>query len=367
MSFYLNTLKIRLKLSINKFFIATILMYILFIIVILLGYHDPMASMSNIGFVYESNDFTDDLINQYNYYAKDFFMAQKYDSEEELKQAVQINDIDCGYVLPNDYKKGEKIEYVYSDKTISGIYNNLLLSSIYLQNKAGDLGYSELKKVTSFDKNEIKSEIDKINSEYLEYAPFMEYNYTGLNGDNIILNNGIYSILCGVLGLFLTLFGLIFYLDTIFEKQFNIYLRLKTYKTKLLYYLGNLSAYFIVLCLFGIVSISLIDYTFLKTFISLNQLITIVLFSFAIASLVYTLSYIKNSTVGSFLILVYFTSALIFGSVFFTFNSFIKYIYPTFYYKQAIGGCGLFIFLIFIFALFVNGINYILIRSKDGF
>lgn len=365
MKFYLYTIKTRLKLSVNKFFIAAVMMYFLFAIVILFGYRDPMASMSKIGFVYNENEFTNDFIEQYNYYGSEFFMANKYEDKYALEEAVQKNDIDCGYVLPDSFDSG-KIEYIYSNKTVTGIYNNLLISSIYLQNDAGDLGYKAIKKAYKNKDNKelIKQQVNKLNKEYLENAPFMEYSYTGVNGEEINSNNGIYIIMYGVIGLFMTLIGLIFYLQTIYDKDFNIYLNLKSIDSKLKYYIGNLTAYFIILFIFGYFNILLINYNFLGRLVSFRETIVIGAFTLGISSVVFTFSRIKNISVASLITMFYFITASIFGYVFIEINTVLKYIYPTFYFKEGFFGSNFDILLIALFIVIINILNYFIISKN---
>lgn len=364
MSFYLYALKTRLKLSFNKFFLATILLYVVFVLITVLSYNEPNAGSTNIGFVYEENEFTTGLIGQFNYYGGEFFTTVKYENKEDLERDVAKNTIDCGYVLPTEFNsKKESIEYISSNKTITGTYSNLLLSSIYLQYDAGTMGYNAIKKISDEDVKIIKEKVTEANQNYLEDAPFMSYNYEGLNGHEIVTNNTIYIILYGIIGLFLTLFGLLFYLEEVFEENSVIYLSLKNLKNRLFYYLGNLTAYFLILFVFSFLNVFFIKYNFLGTFINLQEILVLFLFSLLIASLVFTLGLIKNTNISSLFIIFYFVSACIFGNVFVEFNSIVKFLYPTYYFKEAMLEFNLSLIAILILIFISNIFNYFVIKK----
>ncbi len=370
MSFYFEALKTRLRLSFNKFFVASFILYLMFVVVTVVSYNEPTANAVKIGFVYEDTEFTNNLISQYEYYGDGFFLPVRYNSKEELETAVIKNDVDCGYILPNDYdKKSDSIELIRSGKTITSFYNNLLIGSIYLQYSAPDIGYSSIKNIVDEDKDVVKSMINNYNEKYLEDAPFMSFNYYGTNGQEVIQSNGIYIILYGVIGLFLTLFGLIFYLQEIIENNSIIYLSLKNLENRMTYYFANLSAYFIMLFSFGIINVFIIKMSFVGEAINFKELITLVMFSFMVSTLVFTLSLLKNINAGSLFIMFYFVTACIFGNVFIEIDkvlyllSKVEYLYPTHYFKIGMLGESGALFLISIISVAFTMVNYWVIKN----
>ncbi len=369
--FYKEVIKTRFKLSVNKFFIATIFLYLLIILVTILSYKEPYSDKVKIGFVYEDNIFTKNLMEQFKYYSEDFFIPIRYSSIDELEKDVKKNDIDCGYILPKEYSgKNNSIKYISSNKTITGTYSNLLISSIYLQNGAGTIGYSVSKNNIDKEIDLLKEKIDEKNKKYLEDAPFMSYNYRGIEGEKVISNNGIYIILYSILGLFITLLALIFSLGEIFDNNVAIYLNLKNSKNRLMYYIGNNTVYFLILLIFSFINIILIEYFFTQSSITLNQIFDLSLFNLMIVSGIFTFSLIKNSNISSLFIIFYFITSCIFGSVFididllFSFISPIKFIYPTYYFKAIIleNNENIRILILFI-TLVLNGVNYYIIKN----
>ncbi len=372
MIFYLNVLKTRLKLTINKFFIMAVFLYAIFIVVTIFNFGDDEQNVAKVGFVHEDNDFTKDLINQFNYYGKDFFISVEYESKEDLQKSVATNKIDCGYVLPNEYiNRKNSIQYISSDKTILGEYSNLLISSIYLQNNADNLGYNAIRKILDEDSTTIKEKINEKNANYLEKAPFMSYTYEGVNGKEIIQSNNIYIILYGITGLFLTLFCLLFYLNEAFENNIAIYLALQNKRNKIKYYLGNLTSYNIILFIFSILSISIMKFIFMNEVITFYDALVIQIFCFMLSSLVFTLTLIKNYNAMSLFIIFYFITACILGDVFIHIGviipmlSFTKYLYPTYYFKESVLNENTLIIVCMLFISFLtNAFNFHIVRNN---
>ncbi len=342
MTFYLNVIKTRLKLTINKFFIMSILLYAMFVTVTIWNFGETDENLTKIGFLYEENNFTNNLINQFDYYGEDFFVSVKYETEEQLQNDVAKNKIDCGYILPDEYTNSKNsIKYISSNKTILGSYSNLLIGSIYLQSNAGNLGYKAVRNILDDDAKIIKQKINESNEQYLKNAPFLTYNYEGVNGNEIVENNNIYTILYGIIGLFLTLFCLLFYLNERFENNVKIYLALRNKSNRIKYYFGNLTAYYIILFIFSFVNVTIIKFIFTNEMISLAETVALILFCFMLSSAVYSLTLIKNHNVMSLFIVFYFLTACILGNVFFDINSivpytsFTKYLYTTYYFKES--------------------------------
>ncbi len=355
---------------INKFLIGFILLYFIFIITTIYSYKEDNSNASKIGFVYEENVQVEQFLKQYEFYNENIYTVVKYENIENLKKAVAKNTIDCGYILPKDFKD-TPITYLYSNKTVTGTYNNILIHSIYLQSIVDDIGYevieNEVKNTLQLNEKNIKEQLIQSNDEYLKDAPFLHYKYVGVNGNVVKENIGVYIILYGIVGLFLTLFALSFYLEEVFEKNYLIYSSLKNIKSRLTYYLGSLSTYFVILCFFGIINIAIIKLSFLNDFINIGEIFTIIIFTLCIASLIFTLTLIKNTNSSSLIILVYFISACIFGNIFIEINMFIKYFYPTYYFKDSllnVNSNNISFYILILSTVSINVLNYFIIKNN---
>ncbi len=373
MRFYIKATLMRMKLSLDIFFIASCILYIAIMVISIWSYKEDGGSSVDIGFVYDENEYTKKILEQYEYYSKDFYNVKKYEDEERLKNDVKKNRVDIGYVLGN---RGEEVKLYKSNKSITMSMNNMLLGSIFEQENAGLIGYEILKPyVIEEDEERIKNRINEINAKYLEEAPFLEIkniNYGNNMEENTNTNSEISLIktLYSVIGLFMMIFGLLFYNNEKNENTEYVYKKLNEIKKDGVYYLANSSAYVIILFIFGIMSVVVVNKQLLESgVLTIGMIAGILLYSMLISCLIFFLLTLKKY-VSSSVILIYYVSALIFGNMFIELEKFIvqlrniKYLYGTYYFSEAMLGNKKIIIGLVVVVTILNIVNVIILKGR---
>ncbi len=361
--FFLQVVKIRLKLIFNKYNLLTICFFSLLFGLFISFYQENEKGLK-VGFL-SSSDYGDYIINNFEFYNKDLLVAKKYNDESKMKKDLVSGHIDSGYVLPYEFNNTSNVfkEYI-SDKSMLSEFNKVFLNTIYMQNLAGNFGQIVINNVDNIDKIETVKNINDYNDKYLEDAPFMTYEFVSKNNfyknneDNVIATDKMYLQLTGLLVLISTM--IILSMD---RESFSISLINKLGKKSNQFYflLGNFIAYFIYVFInLTLLSLWIKEINFLYILFS-SYLITLT--SFFIYNIFNNKNYFIVFTV------FYFLFSIILGEIFFNIDSifvnigWLRYFFVTYYLKNILNNTYLFYsFMI----LFLNlGVTYLVTSNLN--
>lgn len=330
---------IRLKLMINPTYIISMILIPLLLAFILISYKGNFTNIINVGILYDSKYLEDNIQHTLELYADDSINFVFFENENEMKEKVMDYSIDSGYYFTEKLKTNNNSSIVVykTETTTSTKTLNILIASIVMQNKSGELGYNVLKKHLdkTTDENIIKNEILENSYLYTKDGPLMDITYEFINlpahaSKPIFSMDNIFYGVLSIVALYTTILnsGRI-----IREKNSSIFSRLKINTNNIkIYFASFFLASFLLNFIFLSLSQFILGIIYKPTFNIFNILILNIVYSLCISAFSTFLAvFLRKDSIVEALSVFIFLLSIVFGGIIFNISEIFSFLNPVKY------------------------------------